>query len=180
MKQSGKVALGGILGALSLIFMLLTVIPVGTYALPAVAGAVLIPVAIEAGLRSGWMDFIAVSLLVLFVTPDMEAKVLFISFFGYYPLMKATLEKHHKRWMEWLLKLALFNVTMVLSYLLMLFVFHLPMDEFVVNGMNLAYLFLLVGNVVFVIYDLALTNVISSYMRVLHPKLAHIFHINKH
>lgn len=180
MRQSGKVALGGIMGALSLVFMLLTVIPVGSYALPAIAGAVLIPVVIEAGIGTGWMVYGTVALLSLIIAPDMEAKVLFLSFFGYYPILKSTLEQIHKRYVEWLVKLALFNVTMVLSYVLMLFVFHLSMDEFVINGVNFALVFLLVGNVVFVIYDLALTSVISSYIRVLHPKLSRIFHMSRH
>ena len=52
MRQSGKVALGGIFGALSLMFMLMTVFPLGTYALPAIAGALLIPVVIEAADRA--------------------------------------------------------------------------------------------------------------------------------
>lgn len=166
------------MGALSLVFMLLTIIPVGTYALPAVSGAVLIPVVVEAGVGTGWMVFGAVALLSLFITPDKEALVLFVLFFGYYPTLKATLEKLHRHWLEWLLKLLLFNVSMVVSYALVQFVFHISLDEFVVNGVNLAFVFLLLGNVVFVIYDVALTAVVASYMRVLHPKLARIFHLN--
>lgn len=180
MRQSGKVALGGIMGALSLVFMLLTVIPVGSYALPAVAGAVLIPVVIEAGIGTGWMVYGAVALLSLIIAPDMEAKVLFLSFFGYYPILKSVLERIHKRWIEWLVKLAIFNSAMILSYVLLLFVFHLSMDEFIFGGVNLIFVFLLIGNVVFLIYDLALTSVISSYFRVLHPKLSRIFHLSSH
>ena len=168
------------MGALSLVFMLLTIIPVGTYALPAISGAILIPVVIEAGVSTGWMVFGAVALLSIFITPDKEALVLFILFFGYYPTLKSTLERLHKRWLEWLLKILLFNSSMILSYLLVQFVFHINLDEFVVNGVNLAFVFLLLGNVVFVIYDLALTAMISSYMRVLHPKLLRIFHLSGH
>lgn len=35
--------------------------------------------------------------------------------------------------------------------------------------------FLALGNVVFVIYDLALTNIISVYCARLHPKLSRLF-----
>ncbi len=174
MKQSGKVALGGILGALSLVCMLLTLFPFGTYALPAIAGAVLIPVVIEAGVGTAWMVYGAVALLSLIITPDMEAKVLFVTFFGYYPVLKSQLERMKKYWIEWLIKLGVFNVTMVASYLLMLFVFGLETDTFEIAGFNLPLVFLLVGNVIFVIYDLALTNVISGYFRSIHPRILRV------
>ena len=179
MRQSGKVALGGIFGALSLMFMLMTVFPLGTYALPAIAGALLIPVVIEAGVGTGWMVYGAVALLSLLVAPDMEAKVLFVSFFGYYPVLKSQLDRIRLRPLEWFLKLGLFNVTMVLSYLLMLFVFHLDPETFVFGGVNVAFLFLLAGNVIFLIYDYALTNVVTVYQRFLHPRLSRIFHAGR-
>ena len=97
MKQTSKVALCGVLSALSVMLMLLTVIPIATYALPAMAGAVLIPIVVEAGPRWGWMSYAAVALLCLLIGPEPEAKVLFVTFFGYYPVLKAQLERLHKR-----------------------------------------------------------------------------------
>ena len=178
MKQNGKIVLGGVFGALALMFMLMTAFPLGTYALPAIAGALLIPVVIEAGVKTGWMVYAAVALLSLLIAPDMEAKVLFIAFFGYYPVLKSQVERIRRRPLEWLAKLGVFNVSVVASYLLMLFVFHLDMDTFVVGGVNFAFLFLLAGNVIFVIYDYALSNLVTMYFRVLHPRLSRIFHIN--
>ena len=82
LKQSGKVALGGIMGALSLMIMFLTAFPYMTYALPAIAGAVLIPVVIELGSKWAWMVYACVSFLSLLIAPSLEAKVMFIAFFG--------------------------------------------------------------------------------------------------
>lgn len=179
MKPSGKVALGGVFGALSLMFMLMTFFPLGTYALPAIAGVLLIPVVVEAGAKTAWMVYAAVALLSLLIAPDMEAKVLFLAFFGYYPVLKAHLEKLRRRVVEWLIKLGVFNAAMVLSYLVMLFVFHLDPETFVVGGVNVALLFLLAGNVIFVIYDYALSNLVTVYYRALHPRLSRIFHMNR-
>ena len=179
LKQSGKVALGGVLGALSLTFMLLTFFRFGSYALPAIAGAVFIPFVVEIGSRSSWMVYGAVALLSLLISPDLEAKTLFISFFGYYPILKSQLERISKRWLEWLLKLLLFNLSIVISYLLMLFVFHLDFESLKFGGINIAYFLLAAGNIVFIVYDLALTNLITMYMRVLHPRVKKIFHLNK-
>ena len=177
MKQSGKVALGGVLGALSLVCLFLTIFPYATYALPALAGAVLIPVVLEIGVKTGWMVYAAVAVLALIITPSVEAKMMFVAFFGYYPVLKASLERLRARWLEWTLKLVVFNAAMVVSYVLLLFVFGLEADTFELFGINLPLVFLAMGNVVFVIYDVALTNIITLYMRSWHPRLSRLFHI---
>lgn len=73
--------------------MLLTILPISEMGLPALAGAVLIPIILEIGVKWGWMSYACVALLSLLITPSMEAKVLFIAFFGYYPVLKALIER---------------------------------------------------------------------------------------
>lgn len=175
MKQSAKVALGGILSALSLVCMILTFFPVSQMGLPALAGAILIPIVLEIGLKWGWMAYACVSLLSLFVCPSMEAKALFIAFFGYYPILKAVIEKLQKKWLEWGIKLAVFNVTISAAYWLMLTFFGLPADSFEVFGVNLPLVILAMGNVAFVLYDIALTGAITTYIRRFHAKLLRLF-----
>ena len=49
MKKTNQIALGGMMGALSVVCMLLTgLIPMADFALPAIAGVFLIPVVIDA------------------------------------------------------------------------------------------------------------------------------------
>ena len=167
LKQSGKVALGGIMGALSLMIMFLTAFPYMTYALPAIAGAVLIPVVIELGNKWAWMVYACVSFLSLLIAPSLEAKVMFI--------VKALLERQKNRVLEWVLKYLVFNVAVVSAYLLSLRFFGLDADSFVIFGFNVPLVFLLLGNVVFLLYDLALRNVAEAYIRVLRPKLNRMF-----
>ena len=174
MKQSSKVALGGIFSALALVCMMLTVIPALEFSLPALAGVVLIPVVLELGVPWGWLSYVCVGILSLLIAPNMEAKVLFVAFFGYYPIVKALIERLRKQWAEWLIKLGIFNITMVAAYALMLYVFQLPLDSFELFGVNMPLVFLALGNVVFVIYDVALTGIVTMYIRVLHPKLSRI------
>ena len=175
LKQSGKVALGGIMGALSLMIMFLTAFPYMTYALPAIAGAVLIPVVIELGSKWAWMVYACVSFLSLLIAPSLEAKVMVIAFFGYYPIVKALLERQKNRVLEWELKYLVFNVAVVSAYLLSLRFFGLDADSFVIFGFNVPLVFLLLGNVVFLLYDLALRTVAEAYIRVLRPKLNRMF-----
>ena len=52
MNHSGKVALGGMVTALCVVLMFLTgVIPIATYALPAVSGVLLVVIVIEMGAK---------------------------------------------------------------------------------------------------------------------------------
>lgn len=179
MKQTGKVALGGVLGSLSLTFMLLTFFSVGTYALPAIAGAVFIPFVIEISPRSAWMVYASVAILSLFISPDLEAKILFLSFFGYYPIIKAQLERIKKGPLEWIIKLAIFNAAIVISYYLMLNIFGLNIESFTIFGFNMIYIMFFVGNLIFVLYDFALSNLVLMYMKVLHKRVARVFHLDK-
>ena len=89
MNHSGKVALGGIITAICTTLMFLTGLsPIGTYALPAFAGVTLMVIVIELNPRWAWMVYIAVSVLSALLAADKEAVVLFIIFFGYYPILK--------------------------------------------------------------------------------------------
>lgn len=77
MNQSGKVALGGIITAVCTVLMFLTgLIPIGTYALPAIAGVLLMVIVIELGSKWAWMVFLAVSLLSALLAADKEAVLL--------------------------------------------------------------------------------------------------------
>ncbi len=164
MRNSGKIALGGLISALCLVCMFLTgLIPFATIALPAIAGVLLIVVVIELGKRWALLVYAAVSLLSILLTADMEAKLLFILFFGYYPILKAVVEKMSNRLLQWTCKLAVFNAAAIGAYLLAVFVFSLPV-QLELFGVSIPLVLLLAGNVVFVIYDYAVTALTSVYV----------------
>lgn len=74
-------ALGGVFSALALVSMLLSyLIPTATYACPALAGVMLIPVVIEVG--KGWAlcSYVAVSLLSFMIVSDKEMALCFTAF----------------------------------------------------------------------------------------------------
>ena len=172
-KTSSRIALGGSMGALSLVCLLLTVFPYATYALTALASFFLFPVIIECGKKWGAAVYVATALLALLIVPDIEAKALYISFFGMYPLLKSVAERAN-RVAEWAIKLAVFNTAAVLTYGVLLGLRLLPMADFAVGSLvgpvALAVL-LAAGNVVFVIYDIGLTRVLSVYIYRFQPLL---------
>ena len=93
------------------------------------------------------------------------AALLFVAFFGHYPIVKALLEKHiRQRPIRWVLKFTVFNACVIAAYALLVWLFAFPMDEFELFGISAMWLILLCGNVVFWLYDIALTRVITMYV----------------
>ena len=88
LSASYKMALGGIFSSLAVVSMLISyIVPTATYACPALAGVMLIPIVIEIG--KGWAlcAYTAVSLLSFFIIPDKELVLCFVFFFGFYPIL---------------------------------------------------------------------------------------------
>ena len=125
------------------------------------------------------MVYAATALLAFLITPDMEAKILYVLFFGHYPIIKCVAESRRGRVAEWLIKLAVFNAAVVAAYAVLAQV-GLSLDEFAIPGVSLPLqavlgLFLLMGNGVFVLYDVALTRVLPLYFRRFQPRLRKLF-----
>lgn len=163
-KSSTQVALGGLSAALCLVIMLGTVlIPFATYAAPALAGIALIPIALELGLPVASVTYAAVALLSLLMVPDREAALMFIAFFGYYPVLKFKIDRMKLRLLRILLKLMIFNASIIAGYFVIIYLFglHYLMDE--LTG-GFGWLLLTVGNLCFPVYELALRNITALYL----------------
>ena len=172
MSKSGKIALGGMLTALGVVLMFLTgLIPIGTYALPAIAGVLLIVAVIEIGAKWAWMIYAAVAVLSLLFAADKEAALLFVLFFGYYPVLKSFLERISNKVLSWISKFAVFNVAVVACFFLAVNFLQLPKDSFTVFGIYLPWVFLILGNAVFLIYDIALSGLVATYVEKLHHRV---------
>lgn len=164
-KNGGRVAFCGMMTALALVFLLLTVVPVTQISLAVLAGMVGVPVVIECGKRYGLVHYAAVAVLSVMLVPALEGKALYIAFFGYYPVLKAWLEQRClPRAAEYAVKVAAFSGAMVAAYWLMLRFFGLEADAFAIGGVPLPWLFLVLGIGVFLLYDWCLTRLIGRYM----------------
>ncbi|MBQ5996211.1 MAG: hypothetical protein IJL63_10210 [Clostridia bacterium] len=164
-KITSKTTLGGIIAALSVALMFMTgLIPVMTYAIPAAAGVLLTMIVIEIDKKWAFGVYAAVALLSMFLVADKEAALMYAMFFGYYPILKAVVEKHCSVPVSWVIKLVVFNLTMVLAFLTSVYVFKIPFDAMQKYGRIAAVLLLAVGNIVFVVFDMMLTNLITLYL----------------
>lgn len=174
MTNSKKMALGGILGALAIVLMLMgSIIPFATFAAPAMAGALIMPIAIEFGLGAGWLLYGAISLLSLFMVADKEMAFMFVFLMGFYPLLKAVFEHIKPKILCLAAKLALFNVCILGMYSVMIYLFPISyvVEEFAAYSIWYVVGLVALGNMVFVIYDIALSRLIDLYVIKLRPKL---------
>ena len=174
MKTTRRIAFCGVLCALSTVVLLLTVFPYATYALAALAGIVLIPAVLECGTHYGVLSFAVTAVMALLLTPDVEAKWLFILFFGYYPIVHLRLSIRHRAGVAWAVKLLIFNAALVADFLLLTMFLHVPKEEFTIAGFYVPWLLLLMGNAVFLVYDIALSRVAALYRVRFHPLIARL------
>lgn len=176
-KPIRRVAFGGITSALSLVCMFLSsLLPFAEYTCPALAGIALTALVIDFGKRTAYLAYAVVALLSLIIVPNKESALLFLFFFGYYPILKASLEQIHPRILEWAAKLAVFNAAILAAYWLMINALGMSqvLEDAAFAGFSLRLsllLLLLLGNVTFVLFDHALTRLIALYCAKLRPRL---------
>lgn len=165
MKQSSKCALGGIVSALSLVMMIsVAIIPFLTYALPAAAGLLIVIIVMEIDKKWAFGVYCTVAILGMLLVPDKEVAVMYLAFFGYYPILKAITESKLTAVIGWIVKIASFVGTMVVSYFLMIKFMGVTIDEVDEIGAIAIPLLLGLGTFAFVIYDIALTKLITLYI----------------
>ena len=172
-KMTLNLTFSAVIAALGVGVMLLSaVIPVGIYALPCIAGALIVSVLIECGAQWALAAFAVTSVLSLIFTYDKEAVILFIAFFGYYPVLKELLESRlSRRAVRLAVKLFVFNLSAVASFFAAMWLLSVPAEEYTLFGVYLPWVFLIAGNLLFLLYDRALTVFTVFYRKRLHGKL---------
>lgn len=172
-KKTFKIAYCAVVAAISTAMMMLTsFIPVGTYAIPIFAGALFVSVVVEYNCKWALGIYVVVSILSALLAGDKEAVVFFIALFGYYPILKNILERKIKNMiLQWALKLAVFNAAAVAAFFFAGFVLGITAEEYTVFGVYVPYLFLILGNIIFLFYDKALSVIVVFYVRAISPKI---------
>ncbi|MBR6595324.1 MAG: hypothetical protein IKK72_01950 [Oscillospiraceae bacterium] len=154
--NSKQMAMGGVFAALAVVIMNLGgLIPVATYTTPVICMLLLKFVLLSCGRRIAWAWYVAVAILGLLMSPDKESAAVF-AFLGYYPILKPKLEQMKGKWL-W--KLAVFNVSMVLLYSILIRVMGVAAvtGESEGLGKTLLIVLLILGNVTFIALDRMLT-----------------------
>lgn len=157
--QSGKVALGGVLSAGALVMLWLAcVAPSGRFGLAAVGGLFPMAATLAAGRTAGYLCWGAAGLLGLVILPDKGIALLFLAFFGLYPVVKGAVESLRRLPLEWVLKLLYFNAVLTLGWFVFRELFLPNPPQWLGDNTLLLYG---ASNVVFVIYDVGLSRLIA-------------------
>ena len=156
--------------------MLLSYFPYFTYAVPAITGLLTMMLVIELNVKWAFTAYIAASVLI-FIFAEPESKLMYICLFGYYPIVKALIERIDKPVIEWILKLAVFNVAAILIYAVFAGMFGISLEDFNTLGKYGAYIFLAMGNLVFVLYDITVSRLSGTYIYRIHPKVKKLLNV---
>lgn len=169
-----RVALGGICAAVCLLMMFCSAfLPGLSYAIPVFAGVLMVVMIVETDSRWAVATYCAVSLLCIFITPNIEASLLFILFMGYYPILQFWLRKKKSRPLIWAVKLCVFNLAIVIYYNLFKFIFtSVDMMEGTEFFGKYALLVLWAeAEVCFLVYDKFLTMIVDVYINWFRKKI---------
>lgn len=150
--EAGKIALGGMLGALALVIMSLGgLIPVATYVCPAMCTLLCGVVLRMCGRRIAWAWYGCVAILSVLIGPDKEAAAVYL-FLGYYPILKPWFDRLKA---GWLLKAIYFNAAIAVLYTALIYLFGMTqlLTEYWEFGVLGLLLMLILGNITFFLLD---------------------------
>ncbi len=159
MTNTRKIASGSMLSALSILFLYLSsIIPVNKFYLLGIASAIITVSILITGLKNSLLVFTVTSILSLFLVSSKFTVMAYILFFGLYGFIKFFIEKFNKLIFEIPLKLCFFNLALASGLLLAnIFVISVPVTKYPL------YILLLPAQLVFLVYDYALTIFISYF-----------------
>ncbi len=179
-QKTKKLTLGAVLCALGVVLLSAgSLIETIDLSAAAFASFICIFAVIELGGIYPWIIYLVTGVLALIFTPFGMAGWFYIAFFGYYPILKEKVERLGRP-IAWTLKILILNIALVIcviiSYLLffrgtgdILGAFAGMFGEEKMTELFVAGMWLLV-NAAFVLYDIASTLMISTYIRKLRHK----------
>lgn len=140
------------MSALSVVLLFFgSVVWVFSYIVPILSGLINYIVKRAFGNKGALMSYIAVSILSIILLPDKECALMYALFFGYYPLIKYSIEKLKPSALRIILKLITFNISLAIIELLCVYVFNISFDDFLGRWGIVILLFSF--NVMFLLYD---------------------------
>ena len=156
--RTKRIAVSSLLAALSFVFMMVgAVTNVLDLTAMMIASFCIVFAVIEIGEKWAWLIYGVCAVLSVLLLPSKSAALLYV-LGGAYPIFKAWFEKY-RAVIAWILKLSLFNTLQLLFILLAQKVLGLSGAgyEFVLTE-------ILLGNVTFIVYDFALTVLLTAYL----------------
>lgn len=152
MKNSKIIAYSGVATALSVVMLFLgSLIWVLAYTMPLIASLIMIVLLNSISQKSAILTFVSTSVISFILLSDKECLLLYVLFFGYYPLIRDKINDIKPKFLSVLLKYLTFNASMILTQILCVYVFGIPFDDML--GKWGIVIFIICLNLVFAVYD---------------------------
>ena len=159
--RTRRVAVCAMLSALGVVMLYLgSMIEIVDISMAVIASLLCVFAVIEYGGAYPWLVFAVTSVISMLMLPNKTPAAMYVVFFGFYPILKEKLERKPKV-ISWIFKELIFNAALALMIVLVLFVF--TMGEVKVET-YLVVLLAVLAELMFVLYDIALTRLISLYL----------------
>ena len=156
-----KLALASVLSALGVLLLTLgSFIEVLDLSMAALASLLVVLAVIELRGKYPYLIYAVTSVLGLLLLPQKTPAVLYALFAGFYPILKAVLERCAPRVLAWIFKILSFNLCLLLACFVAV---RLVLPDATLIA---TYWFWLpvIGTPIFVLYDVALTRLITAYV----------------
>ena len=170
--KTKELVLCAVFSALSVLILFLgSVIDVLDLTAAMLASILCAAVLIEVGKFWPWLTYATAAILSVLLLPNKLPALIYV-LTGYYPIVKQKIERLNKI-LTWAIKIVLFNALMTL-FLLLCSSFFPGVDLVLFAGLSpllntvIAYA---AGNAVFVLYDIALSRLVTYYIFVLRDRL---------
>ena len=124
---------------------------------------------IEYGKGAPWAIYGVTSVLSLILLPVKTPAAFYVIFFGFYPILKEKIERR-PRLLQWVIKEAIFNVALVIMGFAVYFLSTTGDNLLLENPLIIAAT-VVMAELAFVLYDIALTRLISFYIIKLRGRL---------
>ena len=162
--RTKKIAFSAIVTALAVVFLYVgALFDVLDLSAAALASICVLWIMAEFGTRWALAVYAAVSILALLLLPVKLPAVLFAGLLGYYPPLKALYERKLHGILQWAAKLLTLNAAVFVMILVVRYV--------AAEALWFEVLLLVTANIVFVIYDIALTRLMRAYVLVWRKRL---------
>ena len=161
MNSTKKLVFTSLMAAAAIVLMVAaSFVPTMSVSLAVIAGLFVAASFLECGRTHAFLCYLTAAILGLLLVPDRTVALMFVLLFGSYPIFKSVAESVREVWVEYLLKFAFCNAMLVLLYFLLKSCAALPQLPEVPFVYPLT---LLVLNIVFFIYDLGFSRLVSLY-----------------
>ena len=169
-----KLTTAAIMSALTLVCLFGAVyLPTGRIALLALTSMCVLVTVAQCGVRYGWLQYVATSLLALLLIPFKFQVLMFIALLGYYPMLKLHIENIKKMWLEWLVKVMFFSALLIVVYFLVKFVLlrYISLGAIFNIVLTHATLVVIAAEIIFILYDYLLSFFARYYHQVISKRI---------